>query len=116
MVSYIEQDESGKVISSYEKKIVRHRNDKGQLHREDGPAVEWPEGTKFWYRNGRLHREDGPAIHWETGAQEWYLNGHRHRLDGPAIELPDGRKWWWIDGERLAEQEFNTLGRCDCSQ
>lgn len=32
------------------------------LHREDGPALEWATGTKFWYKEDKLHREDGPAI------------------------------------------------------
>jgi len=31
------------------------------LHREDGPAVEWYNGSKEWYKNAKLHREDGPA-------------------------------------------------------
>jgi len=47
----------------------------GNLHREDGPAVECADGTKFWYRNGKLHREDGPAIEWSDGDREWWLNG-----------------------------------------
>ena len=53
----------------------RYYNALGQLHREDGPAVEWPSGAKHWYQNGKLHREDGPAIEWEGGAVEWYQNG-----------------------------------------
>jgi hypothetical protein len=32
------------------------------LHREDGPACEWANGDKFWYKNGKLHREDGFAF------------------------------------------------------
>ena len=28
------------------------RNAQGQLHRLDGPAVEWADGTKFWWQNG----------------------------------------------------------------
>ena len=32
-------------------------------------------GTKQWFLNGELHREDGPAIEWANGAKEWYLNG-----------------------------------------
>jgi len=28
------------------------------LHREDGPAIEYPEGDKRWYLNGKLHREN----------------------------------------------------------
>jgi hypothetical protein len=27
-------------------------NDKGELHRVDGPAVEYPEGSKSWYIHG----------------------------------------------------------------
>ena len=32
-------------------------------------------GTKFWYLNGKLHREDGPAIEYPNGDGFWYLNG-----------------------------------------
>ncbi len=60
-------------------------DDQNQRHREDGPAVEWPDGSKYWYIHGKEHREDGPAIEYYDGAKEWYINGERHRLDGPAI-------------------------------
>ena len=46
-----------------------------KLHREDGPAVEYADGTKYWYRNGELHRVDGPVIEYSTGDTYWYLNG-----------------------------------------
>jgi hypothetical protein len=49
-------------------------NQYGQLHREDRPACEWSNGSKFWYLNGLLHRIDGPAIEWYTGGKSWYLN------------------------------------------
>ena len=32
---------------------------------------------KFWYLNGNLHREDGPAIEWADGRKEWWLNNER---------------------------------------
>jgi hypothetical protein len=32
-------------------------------------------GDKHWYKNGTLHREDGPAIEYREGARYWYLNG-----------------------------------------
>jgi hypothetical protein len=44
------------------------------IHREDGPAFEGWDGTKFWYLNGKLHREDGPASEWRDGVKVWYLN------------------------------------------
>ena len=28
-----------------------------------------------WWVQGRLHREDGPAIEYEDGSREWYLGG-----------------------------------------
>ena len=53
--------------------MKEYRNEKGELHRIDGPAVENIHG-KHWYINGELHREDGPASEWISGDKEWYLN------------------------------------------
>ena len=50
----------------------------GKQHREDGPAIEWTDGSKFWYRNGKLHREDGPAIEYANGSKYWRLNGKEY--------------------------------------
>lgn len=52
-----------------------YRNAAGQLHREDGPAVEDYLGTKLWYQNGQLHRIDGPAVEYFTGGKRWALHG-----------------------------------------
>ena len=48
----------------------------GQLHNEDGPAVE-SKTCKQWWLNGKCHREDGPSIEWWTGYKEWYLYGEK---------------------------------------
>lgn len=32
-------------------------------------------GDKSWYLNGNLHREDGPAVEWADGDKYWFLNG-----------------------------------------
>ena len=77
-------------------------------HREDGPAIEYPDGGKLWYRNGECHREDGPAIEYPDGGKSWWSNGERHREDGPAIEYVDGFKAWYLNGIHLTEEEFNT--------
>jgi hypothetical protein len=53
------------------------RNDKGELHREDGPAIEYKYGTKYWYINDNLHRLDGSAIEWFDGMKEWYIDGEK---------------------------------------
>jgi|9_EtaG_2_1085328.scaffolds.fasta_scaffold69621_1 hypothetical protein len=62
-------------------------------------------GTKFWYLNGKLHREDGPAIEYPNGYKSWWLNGKRHREDGPSIEYASGTKEWWFNGKRVTEEE-----------
>ena len=107
---------------------------RGRLHREDGPAIEWANGSKEWYRNGLLHRDDGPAIEWASGDKwwfkdglchrdggpafegangdkEWYRNGQLHRDDGPAVEFADGTKEWYRNGvsvEPFTESESVT--------
>ena len=51
-----------------------------------------PTGMKdhaMYYRGERLHREDGPAVTWLDGTQLFYLEGKLHGT--PAIIYPDGR-------------------------
>ena len=79
----------------------------GQRHREDGPAVEWKDGTKEWWLNGQRHREGGPAVEWSDGSKYWYKDGKRHREDGPAIEWAHGDKTWWLNDIQKTEEEFN---------
>jgi hypothetical protein len=74
-------------------------NDSGKYHREDGPAIIYPDGRQAWYKDGKLHREDGPAFIWPNGRQVWYKDGKIHREDGPAIIRLDGRQEWWKDGK-----------------
>ena len=79
----------------------------GQLHREDGPAVEYPDGTKYcWFLNGLFHRINGPAYEEKNGYKSWWINGQQHRTDGPAIEYPDGTKFWFLKGIYLTKQEW----------
>ena len=54
-------------------------NQKGQCHREDGPAIEWANGTKEWYINGRKLTE-----------QEF--NNRKASCNGKIIEV-DGKKY-----------------------
>ncbi|MEZ0262811.1 MAG: hypothetical protein ACAH80_17530 [Alphaproteobacteria bacterium] len=70
----------------------------GEPHREDGPAVEYKNGSKEWHLYGQLHREDGPAIEFIDGYRAWFINGLMHREDGPAIMLSDGMRGWYING------------------
>ena len=37
---------------------VRYRNSDGFLHREDGPATEWEDGSREWYLDGKQLSKD----------------------------------------------------------
>ena len=39
------------------------------------------DGTKQWWLDGELHRTDGPAIEWADGSKTWWLNGKLHRVE-----------------------------------
>tara|TARA_R110001632_G_scaffold84726_2_gene186623 strand:+ start:417 stop:680 length:264 start_codon:yes stop_codon:yes gene_type:complete len=67
-------------------------------------------GDKFYYSDKEmtvLHREDGPAVEYSDGSKAWYINGLLHREDGPAYEDVNGTKRWFINGKKLTEDEFN---------
>ena len=66
-------------------------------------------GDKVWHLNGKRHREDGPAIEWADGTKQWWLNGKRHREEGPAVEYEDGYKEWWLNDKELTEEEFKKF-------
>jgi hypothetical protein len=53
-------------------------------------------GNEEWLLNGKLHRVDGPAMEWADGTKRWYQYGKRHRVDGPAVEV-HGTKLWYLD-------------------
>jgi len=51
-------------------------------------------GTKYWTLNGEFHREDGPAIEYRDGSNYWYLNGeqlteaeHSFKTTKPTVEV-----------------------------
>ena len=96
-------------MKTYEVKVSDNHSKEwylnGKLHREDGPAVEWADGTKEWFINGKLHREDGPAVEWANGTKEWYLDGKLHRRGEPAIEWADGSKACYLDGIFVTKEE-----------
>jgi len=71
-------------------------------------------GDKFWYKDDQLHREDGPAVEFVLSRSRWwYKNGRIHREDGPAVEgsgsLPN---IWYYHGEYIkcnSQQEFERI-------
>jgi hypothetical protein len=122
------------VVVNYLGTVYYYKKGTHALHREDGPAVTYKDGTKMWYLHGEYHRIDGPAIEYSNGNREWWVNGFRHRedgpaideargykvwyisglihrKDGPAIELPDGRNCWYLNGCRLSPEKEKVLNK-----
>jgi len=94
-----EEEPSFHNVKIDDKGNVKYYNENKQLHRLDGPAIEWQNGDKEWRINGKLHREDGPAVEYANGDRAWYQNDKFHRLDGPAIEYANGEKKWLVNND-----------------
>lgn len=64
----------------------------------------------YYYKKGTFqhHREDGPAMEYSNGGKFYFKNGKRHRLDGPAREFEE-LKEWFIEGERLSPEKEKLL-------
>jgi len=67
----------------------------------------YDDGFITWSFNGKLHREDGPAIKWADGTEFYYLNGNFHREDGPAIKWANGKEEYWLNNIEYSKEEFN---------
>lgn len=61
--------------------------------------IENGHGGYVYMKAGRLHREDGPAVTWIDGTQMSYFEGKLHGV--PAVIHPDGRTEDWNHGELL---------------
>lgn len=56
-------------------------------------------GTSVHYRlKNELHRPNGPAIIWSDGSWVWLFNGDYHRYYGPQC---NDENWWWIHDVRI---------------
>ena len=62
---------------------------------------------KFWYKNREYHRDDDlPAIEYSNGTKYWYRDGLIHRENGPAVEWYDGSKRYYLEGWWYSEEEY----------
>ncbi len=89
---------SSRIDSDILKRVTLVKNDLGQLHCENGPAVilkdrlfqdaqsmEIGHSVMIWVRNGLIHREGAPAIISFPDTLYYYDNHRLHRSDGPAM-------------------------------
>jgi hypothetical protein len=60
-------------------------------HRVDGPAVEYSDGYKSWFKEGRLHRIGDPAVEFHSN---WWV-----------------RRDWYIEDEEYIKEDYDKLMR-----
>jgi hypothetical protein len=88
-----EELSNGTIINYDSPKVEKNENfikyyNYGKLHSNEGPAVIYSNGDKYWYQYGKIHREnDLPAIEYSSGEKRWFKYGilHRDEEKGPAI-------------------------------
>ena len=90
--------------------MVQYKNSKGELHREDGPAIIDVNGNQSWYRNGLLHRLWLPAyINVDGSLYEYYFYGKLHRTDGPARKVFNEDEWWLNGVKYPTERQYKRV-------
>jgi len=57
-----------------------------------GYIIEEDRAHRVFSFDGVVHREDGPAVEWNDGTKCWYSYGKRHRMAAAAVIYPDGIK------------------------
>ena len=78
------------------------------LHNEGGPAVIYPDNERQeWWVNGQLHREDGPAIDIKNGKKGYFNNGKLDRKDGPAVESDQIQECkFFVDNKEINANQY----------
>lgn len=63
----------------------------------DSPTIITSDNTFKWYNSeGQLHRENGPAIIYKDGTREWYIHGQLTKVDGPEFNHKLSVSFPWI--------------------
>lgn len=80
------------------RKLPRATSEKYRHLEPDRHGRRSPEGREqwleAWFEDGALHRLDGPALRWQDGTEEWLQNGYHHRIGLPAVAGADGLREW----------------------
>jgi len=63
-------------------------------------------GTRKYIDRGKVHKIDGPAEIYKDGTLIYRKHGNLHREDGPAVEYPSGRKMYYLDGNPITAEEL----------
>ena len=94
-------------INENDKESSKDNQVSGKTQTPESTMTMSKNGVKGWHNaDGKLHRDDGPAIEHPNGYKAWYIDGNLHRTDGPAVVCARGSKEWFINGKQLTEKEF----------
>ena len=82
------------------------RNDKGQLHNENGPSlIRWNQNgqkrCEIYYLNGKCHNENGPAY------MAWYENGKKYEEEYWLNGKHYPTKEQWEEAKKNANNSYN---------
>ena len=61
----------------------------------------WDDGTKYWCLDGQLHREDGPAIEYPDGVKRWFLNDVHYTEEEFKKKIAPVKEYTVADLEKL---------------
>ena len=77
--------------------------------KEEPVMIEWGYGIKGWYlKNGICHREDGPAIEYPNGEKEFWLNGEQ-----VTEEEVMGKRWANLEWAETPTSFIPTVNAID---
>ena len=75
-------------------------DDNGEHYKtKDGYRFEDVDGNILWYRNWVLHRLDGPAVEFANGSKSWWVNGEQMMSEGQF----NRRRAWMVKNNLLNE-------------
>ena len=93
-------------------KVIHCKNGKelDNILNKNGVYINDEYGSKYTFKNNLEHSYNGkPAVEWMDGSKWWFRNGRGHRLYGPALEYSDSRKFWVLFGNEYSESEYNEI-------
>lgn len=85
-------------IKTYNEKRERFEWKVGDIyHREDGPAIEYLNGSFEWRNANVIHRIGGPAMAWVKGNKKYMSDQLTENADGKLVKMSDDEKYVVMD-------------------
>lgn len=102
LYDYICPNPQGRCVARYQNANIHWLNGEPHRNPKNGPAVVWADEYKAWHYKGKRHRDEGPAIIYPDGTKKYFVNGslHRNPKEGPAVERTNGQNEYWEYGKK----------------